>query len=115
MTRAPTRGFTLIEIMIVAIVIGLLAALALPTFQNVRRQSQDKAVYNNARLLGAAADQYFLANAVSTVSRTDLVGVQSYVHALPIVAGEVYPTDFTIGSAVTVTGVNGVRTITYAP
>jgi type IV pilus assembly protein PilA len=40
------------------------------------------------RQLGAAADQYFLENGVSTVSLTALVGSSFYVKALSTVANE---------------------------
>jgi type IV pilus assembly protein PilA len=110
-----TKGFTLVEIMIVVVIIGLLAAMAIPAFQKVRTNSQDKAVLNNARQLSAGADQYYLENGVSTVIITDLIGPTTYVKALNSVAKEVYPAGFSQGTTITITGVAGVRTITYAP
>ena len=109
------KGFTLVEIMIVVVIIGLLASMAIPAFQKVRTNSQDKAVLNNARQLSAAADQYYLENGVSTVTLTDLLGPTSYIKALNTVAQETYPTYLTQGVTVTVTGVAGIRTITYSP
>jgi type IV pilus assembly protein PilA len=96
--------------MIVVVIIGLLAAMAIPAFQKVRTNSQDKAVLNNA-----GADQYYLENGVSTVTLTDLLGPTSYVKALNSVAKETYPTAFTQGITVTIASVAGVRTITYSP
>ncbi len=101
--------------MIVVVIIGLLAAMAIPAFQKVRTSSQDKAVLNNARQLGAAADQYFLENGVTSVVQSSLVGATNYVKSLNLVAGETYPGGFTQGEAITINGVAGQRTITYAP
>ena len=109
------RGFTLVEIMIVVVIIGLLAAMAIPAFQKVRSSSQDKTVLNNARQLSAASDQYFLEYGVSSVSIGNLVGSANYVKALNLVANETYPTGFTQGETITILGVAGSRTITYAP
>ena len=109
------QGFTLVEIMIVVVIIGLLAAMAIPAFQKVRQSSQDKAILNNARQLSAAADQYYLENGVSTVTLGSLVGTSNYVKALNLVANETYPDSYTQGVTITITGVAGVRTITYAP
>ena len=110
---SSSKGFTLVEIMIVVVIIGLLAAMAIPAFQKVRQSSQDKAVLNNMRQLGSAADQYFLENGTSTVNVTSLVGATAYIKSLSTVASETYPTTYTQGTPITVTGIAGARTITY--
>ena len=99
--------------MIVVVIIGLLATMAIPAFQRVTKASQDKAVLNDARQLSSAADQYFMENGLSTVSLSDLVGPTTYIKALNSVAKEVYPDYYTAAVTITVTSVGGTRTITY--
>ena len=107
------KGFTLVEIMVVVVVIGMLAALAVPTFQLARRAGQDKSILNNIRQLSGAADQYFLENGTSTVAITSLVGSSAYVNVLNTVANESYPDAFTQATPITVSNIAGIRTITY--
>lgn len=115
MKKNTQKGFTLVEIMIVVVIIGLLAAMAIPAFQKVRQSSQDKTILNNVRLLGNGADQYFLENGTTTVSITALVGNDKYVKALNTVTNEAYPATYTQGVTITVANINGVatRNVTY--
>lgn len=52
------KGFTLVEIMIVVAIIGLLAAIAIPSFMKARTTSQKNACINNLRQIESAKDQY---------------------------------------------------------
>lgn len=64
------KGFTLVEIMIVVVIIGLLAAMAIPAFQKVRQNSRHSAMDNDARQLAAGAQQYMLENDVTQATLT---------------------------------------------
>jgi len=107
------HAFTLVEIMIVVVIIGLLASIAIPAFKRIHETSQDRTVLNNARQISSAADQYFMEMGVSTVALATLVGQTSYIKELKTIASETYPTDLIAGTTITITGVGGSRTITY--
>jgi type IV pilus assembly protein PilA len=76
----------------VVVTTGLVAAMAIPAFQKVRTASQQKAVLNNLRQLGAAADQYFIETGKTVCGYRDLVGSgpNQYIRSLSPVAGEDY-------------------------
>jgi prepilin-type N-terminal cleavage/methylation domain-containing protein len=60
--RHTSRGFTLVEIMTVVVIIGMLAALAIPAFQKVRRRAQNSATVNGFRVFSQAFEQYMSEN-----------------------------------------------------
>jgi len=59
MMTASRRGFTLIELLIVVVIIGILAAIAIPKFQSTKGKANAAALKSDLRNLATAQEAYF--------------------------------------------------------
>lgn len=69
--REREDGFTLIELLVVIIIIGILAAIAIPTFLNQRTRGYDAAMISALKNAAIAQESYFTG---STTTYADTVG-----------------------------------------
>lgn len=83
------RGFTLIELMVVVLIIGILVSIAIPLFDAAKSHAQQKSCFANQRTIEGAAQSY---NASYTAlppsglvdgGMPGLVGTSAYIKATP--------------------------------
>ena len=86
---AVTRGFTLVELMIVVAIIGVLAALAFPAYQDYLARSQVSEAVSLASGGKTPLAEYFSSKSVWPSTANDVMGNVSgkYVSNISITAG----------------------------
>ncbi len=83
--RLSIRAFTLVEIMIVVLVIGILLAIAIPNFNKARESSQAKACIANLKQISSAKEQWAIdTKKTTTPTSADLYGATLYIKTEPL-------------------------------
>jgi prepilin-type N-terminal cleavage/methylation domain-containing protein len=62
------KGFTLIELIVVVIIVGILATIAIPSFRNAQERAMDKDAIASVKLIQAAERIYRMENGFYYIS-----------------------------------------------
>lgn len=74
------EGFTLIELLVVILIIGILAAIAIPSFLNQREKGQDACAKSMARTMQTAMETFYVdTNAYTGANAAALTAVEDQI------------------------------------
>lgn len=77
------KGFTLIELMVVVVIIGILSSIAIPKFTSVKEKANEASCKCNLRSLGSAEALYYARHSVFTnVGNLATSGTMGNAHLL---------------------------------
>ncbi len=77
------KGFTLIELLVVILIIGILAAIALPAFLGQRARAQDTEAKTSVRQGQTAMETFYTDNQTYVATKAQLVDIEQSLAAAP--------------------------------
>ncbi len=77
------KGFTLIELLVVILIIGILAAIAIPSFISQKDKAGDASAKSYVRNMQTAEETYFIDNNAYTAVLADLQTIEPALNSTP--------------------------------
>lgn len=78
------KGFTLVELMVVVVIIGVLVAIAIPIYNLVTARAEEGACQANLRMIDGAIQQYYMNNSTAAANSVTMADLAGYFQEAPV-------------------------------
>jgi len=84
------EGFTLVELMVVVLIIGILVAIAIPVFNAAQANARNRSCVANQRTIQGAVQSFLADNTTMVAADVDAIGALApdYIKAIPAHPGD---------------------------